>query len=262
MYMKNKVMSMLFYVGYGFLYLPIILVVLYSFNKSSSTDWGGFSLKWYYSLLQYKGIQKSLWTSLNIAFISATFSIILGTMCASGWMNRHGTLSFLSTLPLVIPEVVLGLSFLLFFFSMQASFGWPPRGMWTIISAHTVLGSAYVTTIVRTRMVHMDSLLREAALDLGARPYKVFFLITFPILAPVLFASWLIAFIISFDDVILASFTSGPGTTTLPLLIFSSLKVGYSPRINALATCIVVAVSLLIMMAGIFYQRKKSGDTL
>lgn len=260
MFSKHRIVNIFFYGGYVFLYLPILLVIVYSFNASSSLSWGGLSLKWYRELMHQHGLLDSLVISLKIAVISATFSVILGTLCASGWSHHHKALGFFSTMPLVIPEVVLGLALLLFFFWVQVQTGWPPRGMLTVVVAHTTLGMAYVTAMVRARLIGMDPLLREAALDLGARPYKVFLRITLPLLAPVLFASWLIAFILSLDDVILASFTSGPGTTTLPLLIFSSLKVGYSPQINALATCIVLVVSLLIAIAGWVYQKKKQGD--
>jgi putrescine transport system permease protein len=198
--------------------------------------------------------------SFKIAFISATFAVILGTTCAHLWTkerHNHHILGLMTTIPLVIPELITGLSILLLFVWSENTFGWPPRGMWTVIAAHTTLGAAYVTAIVRARLLNLDPTLSEAALDLGARPAKVFFLIKMPIIIPSIIASWLIAYIISFDDLILVSFTSGPGITTLPLRIFSSIKVGYTPEINALATCITGMVSLLIMTAGYTLSKKE-----
>jgi putrescine transport system permease protein len=188
--------------------------------------------------------------------------VLLGTLCASAWTRKpegHPFLGFLATTPLVIPEIITGLSLLMLFVWLSDHLGFPQRGMFSVIIAHTTLGVAYVTTIVRTRLLSIDPTLAEAALDLGARPYRVFFLIKFPLLRSSLVASWLIAFIVSFDDVVLASFTAGPGTTTLPIMILSTLKIGHTPQINALATCIVVMASILIMSAGyVMYQKTPS----
>jgi putrescine transport system permease protein len=164
----------------------------------------------------------------------------------------------MATSPLVVPELVAGLSLLLLFAWSEQSFGWPGRGWFAIVVAHTTLGAAYVTYIVRSRLENVPSTLREAALDLGARPSKVFFLVQLPIIAPSIVASWLVAFILSFDDVVLVSFLAGPGITTLPSLIFSSIRVGYTPEINAMATCITGVLSVLIVGAGYFLHQKDS----
>jgi putrescine transport system permease protein len=253
--------KLFFYFGYIFLYTPIFLIIAYSLNASQTIVWQGISWKWYQSLLQNELLLDGTITSFKIALISASLAVVLGTVCAHLWTSpphKKKGLGFLATTPLVIPELVSGLSLLSFFVWMETHLGWPQRGMLTIIVAHTTLGAAYVTAIVRARLSFIDPSLSEAALDLGASPYKVFFLIKLPLVFPSLIASWLIAFIISFDDVVLASFTSGPGTTTLPLVIFSSIKVGYTPQINALATCITVMVSLFIMAAGYIFYRKDS----
>lgn len=258
--MSHRFIKPLFYLGYLFLYLPLVLIVVYSFNRSHAISWQGVSLKWYRALFQNKDLLQGALASLKIGIIAATLSVILGTLCASAWTrprNSHSFLGFLATMPLVIPEIVIGLSLLLFFMWLNQRIGWPQKGLWTVTAAHTTLGAAYVTAIVRSRLLSIDPLLSEAALDLGARPHRVFFLIKLPIIGPTLLGSWLIAFIISFDDVILASFTSGPGTITLPLMIFSSLKMGYSPQINALATCVVLIVSIVMsIMAYLIYRKE------
>jgi putrescine transport system permease protein len=250
-----------FYMGYVFLYLPIILTILYSFNHSQTIAWTTFSLRWYRVLFKNQALWQSAMVSLKIALISATIAVILGTVCAHLWtkeQHNHNALGLLAMVPLVVPELITGLSILLLFVWSENTFGWPPRGIWTVITAHTTLGAAYVTAIVRSRLLNLDPALSEAALDLGALPSKVFFLIKLPIIIPSIIASWLIAFIISFDDVVLASFTSGPGITTLPLRIFSSIKVGYTPQINALAACITGMISILIMSAGYALHKKES----
>lgn len=259
---QRKISRVLFYFGYVFLYTPILLIILYSFNRSNTLSWQGLSFKWYATLAQNKILLDGAMISLQIAILSATLAVILGTLCANACMlpqRSHRVLGFLATAPLVIPEMITGLSLLILFVAFEQHMGWFKRGMLTVIIAHTTLGIAYVTAIVRARLRSLSPLLREAALDLGARPYKVFFLITLPLILPSLGASWLIAFILSFDDVILASFTTGPGTTTLPLVIFSSLKMGYTPQINALATCIIALVSFLIVTAGyVMHKREDS----
>jgi putrescine transport system permease protein len=260
--MSHSIVRFFFYMGYLFLYIPLALVVIYSFNSSPSIAWQGVSLKWYYALFENEDLLVGAYTSLKIGLLSASLATALGTICANAWTQHqrsvsYSALGFLATVPLVIPEIVIGLGCLLFFTWVNRHFGWPTKGFVTIVAAHTTLGAAYVTAIVRARLLSIDPTLTEAALDLGARPNRVFFLIKFPIILPTLVGSWLIAFIISFDDVILASFTSGPGIVTLPLMIFSSLKMGYSPQINALATCFVVAVSVLITLVSYMLYRKE-----
>ncbi len=257
---SHRLIKIFFYFGYIFLYTPILLIIIYSFNKSNTILWQGVSLRWYRSLFQNDALLESCLISLKIAVLSATLSVSLGTLCASAWTrkdNQSFLLGFLATMPLVIPEIIMGLSLLNLFVWMRDHIGWPKGGLFTVIIAHTTLGSAYVTAIVRARLLAIDPTLNEAALDLGARPYQVFFFIKFPLIRPTLIASWLIAFILSFDDVVLASFTAGPGATTLPLVIFSSIKNGCTPQINALATCTIVMAALLIMTTGFIIYRKE-----
>lgn len=258
---SHRFIKTFFYLGYVFLYLPILLIVIYSFNKSRTVIWEGLSFHWYKILFQNSKLFEGTMNSFKIAVLSATLSVILGTLCASAWTRRykkHSFLGFLAITPLIVPEIVTGLSLLLLFVWMNAHIGWPQKGLLTIIAAHTIVGTAYVTAIVRARLLCIDPAFSEAALDLGALPYKVFFLIKFPLIRASLIASWLIAFILSFDDVVLASFTAGPGTTTLPLMIFSTIKIGYTPQINALATCIIIMASVIIMVAGYIINRKES----
>lgn len=252
--------KILFYFGYIFLYAPILLIVLYSFNKSPNLSWQGFSFHWYKTLWQDTVLWQSAQISIKIALASASLAVLLGLFCAHSWSKipqKNKILGFLSTLPLVIPELILGLSILMLFVWMDRMFSWPKRGFLSVITAHTTLGSAYVTAILRARLASLDPTLTEAALDLGARPKHVFFLIKMPLIFPALLASWIIVFIVSFDDVVLASFTSGPGTTPLPLRIFSSLKVGYTPKLTALASCIVLMVSFFIIVIGCIFSRKE-----
>lgn len=258
---KHPFGTFFFYMGFCFLYLPIFLVMIYSFNASGTLEWSSFSWKWYQELFRNEGFWEGTITSFQIALTSATMATILGTLCAlqsSKKNHPHRLLGYMSTMPLVIPEIITGLSLLLFFVGCQNIFGFPQRGFWTIVVAHTTLGAAYGTAIIRTQLLELDPSLSEAALDLGARPYGVFFLVKLPIIFPSLMASWLISFILSFDDVVLASFTSGPGNNTLPLVIFSSLKMGSNPQLNALATCIVLMVSAMMILTGLFIYKKSS----
>jgi putrescine transport system permease protein len=250
----------LFYFGYFFLYAPLFLIIIYAFNESNTLHWTHFSLKWFSMLLENPFLLKSAMISLKIACFSATFATFLGMLCASVWRSplpSRRFLGFLAMTPLLIPEVIIGLSLLIFFVWIEKYIFMIERGEWSVIIAHTTLGLAYVTAIVRARLASLNPALREAALDLGARPYKIFLKITLPLIVPTLFSSWLIVFILSFDDIVLASFTSGPGTTTLPLMIFSSLKIGYTPQLNALATCIIVMASLLILLIAFMTNKKE-----
>ncbi|ETZ04570.1 MULTISPECIES: ABC transporter permease [Holospora] len=225
-------------------------------------SWAGWSFKWYYALFQNPLLMRGFMVSIKIASLSATFAMILGTLCASQWgrnKSAHPHLVWMASLSLVIPEIVMGLALLLFWVAIMKIFPQLTRGFWSIFVAHTTLGTAYVTAIVRSRIVSIDPALSEAAMDLGARPYKVFLAIKLPLLMPALASGWLLAFILSFDDVVLASFTSGPGYTTLPLVIFSYLKIGYTPQINALGSLIILTISLL--MAGIWYIIYRRGSS-
>ncbi|HTS94360.1 MAG TPA: ABC transporter permease subunit [Stellaceae bacterium] len=243
--------------GYFFLYGPILSLIVYSFNASRLvTVWAGFSTRWYGELLQNAAIGDAAWTSLRIAAISASAALALGTVAGfvlariSRFRGR-GLFAFLLSVPLVLPEVIMGLSLLLLFVDLESAIGWPAgRGLLTIVIAHAALGTAYVAVVVQSRLHSFDRSLEEAALDLGARPLKVFWVITLPIIAPALAAGWLLAFTLSLDDLVLASFTSGPGATTLPMWIFSSVRLGVSPQVNALATIMVAVVTLAAVIAG------------
>lgn len=243
--------------GLLFIYTPIFIIMAYSFSASSFVHiWGGFSLKWYAALFRDAELWRATWISLKIAFTSATLAVILGTLSAlslTRFKEFRGRQLFsgLTTAPLVMPEIMTGLSLLLLFITCSNLFGWPVRrGFVTICIGHTTLAMAYVTAIVAARLQDFDRSLEEAALDLGAKPLKVIFYITLPIISPALVAGWLLAFMLSFDDVVISSFVSGPGVTTLPMVIFSRIRMGISPEINALATLLIVTLSLAIGIFG------------
>jgi len=250
--------------GYLFLYLPIFSVIVYSFNESRLvTVWGGFSTKWYGELLNNNQLLNAAWLSVKIAALNASLAVVLGTMAALALVRfrssrAHGSLGVMVAAPLVMPEVMIGLSLLLLFVSMESLLGWPQgRGQMTILIAHATFSMAYVTVIVQGRLAHMDQSLEEAALDLGARPRKVFFTITLPIITPALLAGWLLAFTLSLDDLVIASFVSGPGATTLPMMVYSSVRMGVSPQINALASLMLLVVSIAVLVAGVLMYRQE-----
>jgi putrescine transport system permease protein len=243
--------------GFAFLYVPILSLVVYSFNKSRLvTVWGGFSTHWYGALLQNEQVLNAAWLSLKIAAVNATGAVILGTLAGLalarfGRFKGRTLLSGMTTAPLVMPEVITGLSLLVLFVVMEQIFGWPKgRGVTTITIAHITLTMAYVTVIVQSRLLSIDESLEEAAMDLGARPFKVFIVITLPIIAPALLSGWLLAFTISLDDLVVASFVAGPGSSTLPMVVFSKVRLGVSPDINALATIMVSLVTIGVVVAG------------
>ncbi|CAO3359590.1 ABC transporter permease subunit [Azospirillum melinis] len=250
--------------GYAFLYVPIALLVVFSFNESRLvTVWSGFSTKWYAELLHNDALLDAAFLSFQVAAVSATLSVLLGT-CAGLALTRFGRFrgrtlfGGMITAPLVMPEVITGLSLLLLFVAMEQWLGWPDgRGVTTITIAHTTFTMSYVAVVIQSRLAGMDGSLEEAAMDLGARPAKVFFVITLPLIAPALVAGWLLAFTLSLDDVVVASFVSGPGSTTLPMVIFSSVKFGISPQINALATLMVLVVATGIFVASIVMARQE-----
>lgn len=242
--------------GFAFLYLPILVLVTYSFNSSAlATVWGGFSTRWYSALLDNQQIIDAALLSLKIATISATFATILGTLAglALTRMRRFkGRFLFtgLIAAPLVMPEVITGLSLLLLFVSLQEFIGWPStRGAGTITIAHITFSMAYVAVIVQAQLASMDESLEEAAMDLGGRPMQVAFDITLPLIAPSMISGWLLAFTLSLDDLVIASFTSGAGASTLPMVIFSKIKLGVTPDINALASIIIGTVTIGIVIA-------------
>lgn len=250
--------------GFAFLYIPILSLIVYSFNKSRLvTVWAGFSTEWYGRLFENEQILGAAWLSLKIAAINATGAVILGTLAGLalarfGQFRGRTILSSMTTAPLVMPEVITGLSLLLLFVAMEQLFGWPAgRGVTTITIAHMTFTMAYVTVIVQSRLATMDDSLEEAAMDLGARPAKVFFLITLPIIAPALLSGWLLAFTISLDDLVIASFVAGPGSSTLPMVIFSKVRLGVSPDINALASIMVLLVTIGVVVAGFLMSRQE-----
>jgi putrescine transport system permease protein len=237
--------------GFAFLYLPMIILIIYSFNENRLvTVWSGFSLKWYGELFRDKQMIDAAKVSLEIAFLTACASVVLGTMAAMV-MTRFrqfpgkSLFSALMTAPLVMPEVITGLSILLLFVAMGQTFGlFQERGVMTIWIAHVTFCVAFVTVVISSRLGELDRSLEEAAMDLGANRVKVFFLITLPIIAPALASGWLLAFTLSLDDLVISSFVSGPSSTTLPMKVFSSVRMGVSPKINALATLLIGIVSV------------------
>ena len=261
--MKNfRFSTFMLWAGFAFIYLPMIILVIYSFNASRLvTVWGGWSTKWYVSLLDDRQLMGAVWRSLEIALYTAIAAVALGTLAAFVLTRIHrfkGRTLFggLVTAPLVMPEVITGLSLLLLFVAMAQLIGWPAdRGMMTIWIAHTTFCSAYVAVVVSARLRELDLSIEEAAMDLGARPWKVFFLITIPMIAPSLMAGGMMSFALSLDDLVLASFVSGPGATTLPMEVFSKVRLGVTPAINAVASLILLAVSLATFLVWFFTHR-------
>ncbi len=250
--------------GFAFLYVPILSMIVYSFNESRLvTVWAGFSTKWYAELLQNEQVLNAAKLSLRIAAVNATGAVILGTLAGLALarfrrFKGRTLMTGMTTAPLVMPEVITGLSLLLLFVAMEQAFGWPAgRGVTTITIAHMTFSMAYVTVVIQSRLSTLDESLEEAAMDLGARPAKVFFVVTLPIIFPAILAGWLLAFTLSWDDLVIASFVSGPGSSTLPLVIFSKVRLGVSPDINALATIMVSVVAIGIIVAGLYMQRQE-----
>ena len=254
--------SFMLVAGLLFIYLPMLILVIYSFNASKLvTVWGGWSLKWYTGLLDNTQLMGSVMRSLEIAFYTAIAAVALGTLAAfvlTRISHFKGRTLFggLVTAPLVMPEVITGLSLLLLFVAMAQLIGWPQeRGIVTIWIAHTTFCAAYVAVVVSARLRELDLSIEEAAMDLGAKPWKVFFLITIPMIAPSLAAGAMMSFALSLDDLVLASFVSGPGSTTLPMEVFSAVRLGVKPEINAVASLILLAVSLVTFLVWFFSRR-------
>ncbi len=249
--------------GYAFLYLPLALVVLYSFNDSRLvTVWGGFSLRWYGELLRSGEVLAAAWLSVWIAAASASAATLLGTLAgfALARMGRFRGRALFTTMiaaPLVMPEVITGLSLLLLFVTLSQQIGWPTtRGAATITIAHTTFATAYVAVIIRSRLASVDRTLEEAAMDLGGRPFRVVLDVTLPLIAPAILSGWLLAFTLSLDDLVIASFVSGPGATTLPMLIFSKVRLGVTPDVNALASIVIGLVAIGVVIAGLVMRRR------
>ncbi|RON32522.1 ABC transporter permease subunit [Pseudomonas brassicacearum] len=254
--------SFMLVAGLLFIYAPMLILVIYSFNASKLvTVWGGWSIKWYVGLMDNTQLMGSVVRSLEIACYTAVAAVALGTLAAfvlTRITHFKGRTLFggLVTAPLVMPEVITGLSLLLLFVAMAQMIGWPQeRGIITIWIAHTTFCAAYVAVVVSARLRELDLSIEEAAMDLGARPWKVFFLITIPMIAPSLGAGGMMSFALSLDDLVLASFVSGPGSTTLPMEVFSAVRLGVKPEINAVASLILLAVSLMTFMVWFFSRR-------
>ncbi|MGD8829750.1 MAG: ABC transporter permease subunit [Pseudomonadales bacterium] len=245
-----------------FLYAPMLVLIVYSFNANKRVNvWSGFSTRWYVELFADQAMVSAMWMSLRLALATATAAMVLGTLAAVVLTRMRGFRSRtlfggMVTAPLVMPEVITGLSLLLLFVAMADSLGWPAqRGFTTIWIAHVTFCMAYVTVVISSRLREMDTSLEEAAMDLGAGRVRTFFLITLPIIAPALAAGWLLAFTLSLDDLVVASFVAGPSSTTLPMVVFSSVRLGLSPEVNALATILILAVSTVTLLGFWLLQR-------
>ena len=249
-------------IGFGILYVPVVVMVVYSFNASRLVSvWAGFSTRWYGELMQNDQVLSALAKSLWVAVNAATLSTIFGVLIALAFV-RYGNfrfrllLSALASTPLVMPEVVTGLSLLLLFIAMEGVLGWPAgRGIDTIIIAHTTFGMCFAAVVVQSRLRDFDMSIEEAASDLGATQPYIFFSITLPIIAPAVIAAWLLAFTLSFDDLVIASFVSGPGSSTLPIVVFSKVRLGVTPEINALATIMIALVAASVIAASVIIYR-------
>ena len=250
-------------IGIAILYIPILVLIGYSFNASALVSvWGGFSTSWYAQLLHNDQILDAAWLSLKIGVVVSTGSVILGTLAAIA-LVRFKVFRFRLTLtgmvnaPLVMPEIITGITQLLLFVSMLHIFGWPHRGFITIVIAHIAFCTAYVTITVQSRLQTADRSLEEAAMDLGSGPVRAFMDTTLPAIAPALASSWLLSFTLSLDDLVISSFVSGPGAGTLPMVIFSKVKLGVSPDVNALASLIICLVGACVLLAGYFMRRSE-----
>ncbi len=252
--------------GLAFLYIPMVLLIIYSFNYSKLVPvWGGWSIRWYKVLFESEDVWEAVALSLKVATVNACFATLLGTLAGLalvrfGSFKGRTLFSGMITAPLVMPEVITGLSLLLLFITLKELIGWPDkRGFTTITIAHITFSMAYVAVIIQSRLAGMSQDLEEAAQDLGAKPFRVMIDITMPLIAPGMLAGWLLAFTLSLDDLIIATFVSGPGATTMPMLIYSRVRLGLRPDINALATIIIVVVALGIILAGwiMFRQQKR-----
>ena len=251
-------------IGFAFLYVPIISLVVYSFNESQLvTVWTRFSTRWYAALLQDEELINAAWLSLRVALLTAFASVIIGTwagfvLARMGRFRGFTLYTGMINAPLVIPEVIQGISLLLLFIELGKWFGWPAgRGMFTIWLGHVMLCISYVAIIVQSRVRELNPSLEEAALDLGATPLKVFFAITLPLISQALVAGWLLSFTLSIDDLVLSAFLSGPGSTTLPLVVFSRVRLGLNPEMNALATLFIFAVTIGVVLANVVMLRQE-----
>ncbi len=264
---RSRFLTVMLTLGLAFFYVPMILLVVYSFNYSKIVPvWGGWSLRWYKELFESREVWSAVSLSLQIAVVNATFATILGSlaglaMVRFGRFKGRTLFGGMIVAPLVMPEVITGLSLLVFFITLNQLFGWPSeRGFATITIAHITFSMAYVAVTIQARLTGMGQDLEEAAADLGAKPFKVLTAITLPRLTPALISGWLLAFTLSLDDLVIASFVTGPGANTLPILIFSRIRVGLRPDINALATMIILVIALCVAVAAILMFRQQRAD--
>ncbi len=260
---NSRLRALVLGLGYAFLYVPILVLMVLSFNDSAMmTTWTGFSLRWYHELFTDRALLEAARLSLLIAAFTATAAVVIGTwvgyvLARAGRFRGLALFVGLASAPLVIPEVVLGISLLLMFVELSDLLGWEgSNGAFTIWVGHVILSMAYVSVIIQSRVRELDRSIEEAALDLGASPITVFFQIVLPLIAPALLAAWLLAFTLSLDDVVVASFLTGPGYTTLPLEVFSRVRLGLKPEINALATIFMLLVAVFVVIAHRFQNRK------
>ncbi|MEM1376249.1 MAG: ABC transporter permease subunit [Pseudomonadota bacterium] len=248
-------------IGFAFLYLPILLLVIYSFNESRLvTVWAGFSTKWYVELFNNQGLLDAAWVTIRVALVSATIATVLGTLAAVAlirFIRFRGRTLFTGMVyaPLVMPEVITGLSLLLLFVSIEMQ-----RGFWTVTLAHITFSMCYVAVVVQSRLVSFDASLEEAARDLGCPPFEAFTRVTLPVILPAVLAGWMLAFTLSLDDLVIASFTSGPGATTLPMKIYSQVRLGVTPEINAVCTILIGIVTIGVITASLVQKRKSFAD--
>jgi putrescine transport system permease protein len=245
--------------GFAFLYLPIVLLVIYSFNAGRNVAiWGGWSTKWYIAMVQNQQLLDAAWVTLRVGLLSATVATVLGTMAALA-LVRHGRFkgrtlfSGMVYAPLVMPEVITGLSLLLLFVAINFS-----RGFWTVTIAHITFSLCFVAVVVQSRLVTFDRSMEEAAMDLGCPPFKTFFVVTLPLILPAIIAGWMLAFTLSLDDLVIASFTTGPGATTLPMRIYSAVRLGVTPEINAVSTVLIAIVTVGVIAASLITKRQEA----
>lgn len=251
------------FAGYAFLYLPIVTLIVFSFNDSKMvTLWGGFTFKWYGVIAHDTEVVNGFILSIKIALMTATASVVLGTLAAFAivrYRKFFGRTTFSAHInaPLVVPEVITGLSLLLFFVMCERLFGVPERGLFTIWAGHTSVGMAYAAVVIQSRLVEMDKSLEEAAMDLGCKPFQVFYLVTLPMIVQSLMSAWLLTFTISLDDVVSTAFLSGPGSTTLPIVILSRARLGLNPTVNAIATITVAVVAVGVLIGSLWLSRQE-----
>lgn len=244
--------------GFAFLYLPILILVVFSFNESRLvTVWAGFSTKWYGEVFRNESMLNAAWVTLRVAFVSASIATVLGTMAAIvlvrlGRFPGRTLFSGMVYAPLVMPEVITGLSLLLLFVSINFD-----KGYWTVVIAHITFSMCFVAVVVQSRLVTFDRSIEEAALDLGSPPFKTFFVITLPIILPAVISGWMLAFTLSLDDLVIASFTTGPGATTLPMKIYSQVRLGVTPEINAICTILIGVVTVVVVITSISTKRSE-----